>query len=325
MLEVSQLTRCYDRFTAVDNVSFTINKGEIVGLLGHNGAGKTTIMKMLSGFLEPNQGTISIEGVDLQAATKQLQQSLGYLPENLPLYAEMTVADYLDYAAELKGLTGANKFAEIKRTVQATEITEKLLAPIATLSRGYKQRVGVAQAVLGKPKLLILDEPTNGLDPTQTAHMRQLIQDIAKDAAVILSTHIMQEVDAICDRVLILNNGKLAVDETLDALRRSHFLLLSSNLTPESTQALLSPLAGIQKIDVSADSPDLSERFSYRIKIADNYVTETICAAIASAVVGASVELYQLQVEKRDLESLFRETAQNTLLTNNNEEVNNAA
>ena len=325
MLEVSQLTRRYDRFTAVDNVSFTIKKCEIVGLLGHNGAGKTTIMKMLSGFLEPNQGTIHIDGIDLQAETKQLQQNLGYLPENLPLYTEMTVADYLDYAAELKGLTGANKFAEIKRTVQATEITEKLLAPIATLSRGYKQRVGVAQAVLGKPKLLILDEPTNGLDPTQTAHMRQLIRDIAKDAAVILSTHIMQEVDAICDRVLILSNGKLAVDETLDALRRSHFLLLSSNLTPESTQTLLSPLAGIQQIDVSTDSLDQSDHFSYRIKIADEYVIETISAAIANTVVGAGAELYQLKVEKRDLESLFREAAENPALASNKKEVNDAA
>ena len=281
-------------------------------------------MNMLSGFLEPNQGTIHIDGIDLQTETKQLQQNLGYLPENLPLYAEMTVADYLDYAAELKGLTGANKFAEIKRTVQATEITEKLLAPIATLSRGYKQRVGVAQAVLGKPKLLILDEPTNGLDPTQTAHMRQLIQNIAKDAAVILSTHIMQEVDAICDRVLILSNGKLAVDETLDALRRSHFLLLSSNLTPESTQTLLSPLAGIQQIDVSTDSLDQSDHFSYRIKIADEYVIETISAAIANAVVGAGAELYQLKVEKRDLESLFREAAENPALANNKKEVNDA-
>ena len=325
MLEVSQLTRCYDRFTAVDNVSFTIKKCEIVGLLGHNGAGKTTIMKMLSGFLEPNQGTIHIDGIDLQTETKQLQQNLGYLPENLPLYPEMTVADYLDYVAELKGLTGANKFAEIKRTVQATEITEKLLAPIATLSRGYKQRVGVAQAVLGKPKLLILDEPTNGLDPTQTAHMRQLIQNIAKDAAVILSTHIMQEVDAICDRVLILSSGKLAVDETLDALRRSHFLLLSSNLTPESTQTLLSPLAGIQQIDVSTDSLDQSDHFSYRIKIADEYVIETISAAIANAVVGAGAELYQLKAEKRDLESLFREAAENPALANNKKEVNDAA
>ena len=324
MLEVSQLTRRYDRFTAVDNVSFTIKKCEIVGLLGHNGAGKTTIMKMLSGFLEPNQGTIHIDGIDLQTETKQLQQNLGYLPENLPLYPEMTVADYLDYVAELKGLTGANKFAEIKRTVQATEITEKLLAPIATLSRGYKQRVGVAQAVLGKPKLLILDEPTNGLDPTQTAHMRQLIQNIAKDAAVILSTHIMQEVDAICDRVLILSSGKLAVDETLDALRRSHFLLLSSNLTPESTQTLLSPLAGIQQIDVSTDSLDQSDHFSYRIKIADEYVIETISAAIANAVVGAGAELYQLKAEKRDLESLFREAAENPALANNKKEVNDA-
>ena len=168
MLEVDQLTRNYGTFVAVDHVSFSIQKGEIVGLLGHNGAGKTTIMKMLSGFLEPDQGSVMIDGVDLQNETKPLQQRLGYLPENLPLYPEMTVVDYLDYAADLKGLSPEVKAVEIRRAVQATEIASKAMAPIATLSRGFKQRVGVAQAILGKPNLLILDEPTNGLDPTQT-------------------------------------------------------------------------------------------------------------------------------------------------------------
>ena len=191
MLEVEQLTRLYGNFKAVDNVSFKINKGEIVGLLGHNGAGKTTIMKMLSGFIEANQGSIEIDGADIQKDLKQAQQSLGYLPENLPIYPEMIVADYLDYASEMKGLTGDAKIAEIKRVIQATDIVPKLLMPISTLSRGYKQRVGVAQAILGKPRLLILDEPTNGLDPTQTQLIRALIRNLAKDATVILSTHIL--------------------------------------------------------------------------------------------------------------------------------------
>ena len=151
MLEVRQLTRLYGDFKAVDNVSFKIKKGEIVGLLGHNGAGKTTIMKMLSGYIESNQGSIEIDDIDLQQDPKQAQRYLGYLPENLPIYPEMTVADYLDYASDMKGLKGDEKIAEIKRVIQATDIVPKLLMPISTLSRGYKQRVGVAQAILGNP------------------------------------------------------------------------------------------------------------------------------------------------------------------------------
>src|SRR5690606_25587255 len=219
MLEVSGLTRRYGDFLAVDKVSFAIGSGEIVGLLGHNGAGKTTIMKMLSGFLEPDAGTVRISGIDLAASPKEVQKHLGYLPENLPVYPDMVVADYLDYAADLKGLAGDVKRAEIARAVRETDIGDKFLAPIATLSRGYRQRVGVAQAILGKPRLLILDEPTNGLDPTQTLHMRNLIRRLAEHATVIISTHIMQEVEALCGHVLIVKGGRLVIDEKLDDLK----------------------------------------------------------------------------------------------------------
>src|SRR5690606_18308326 len=180
-----------------------------------NGAGKTTVMKMISGYLEPSAGQIFFEGKLLADHLKNLQKKIGYLPESLPVYPEMSVGEYLDYAAELKGIRGLEKQQEIKRVVKATDIAAKLIAPIATLSRGYKQRVGVAQALLGKPSLLILDEPTNGLDPQQTLQMRELIRTIAKEATVILSTHIMQEVDAICDRVLMMRGGKLVIDAKL--------------------------------------------------------------------------------------------------------------
>jgi ABC-2 type transport system ATP-binding protein len=179
MLRIEHLTRTYGNFIAVDDVSFSIKKGEIVGLLGHNGAGKTTIMKMISGYLEPNNGRIEINGLDINEEREAVQKQLGYLPETLPVYPEMSVADYLDYAASLKGLRDNIARHEIRRVIQATDISDKLLSPIATLSRGYKQRVGVAQAILGEPNLLILDEPTNGLDPTQTQHMRELIRQIA--------------------------------------------------------------------------------------------------------------------------------------------------
>jgi ABC-2 type transport system ATP-binding protein len=310
MLQVSQLSRCYDTFVAVENVSFEINQGEIVGLLGHNGAGKTTIMKMLSGYLEPNQGSIIINGVDLAIDPKTIQSELGYLPENLPVYPELRVADYLDYAADLKGLQGSNKLQEIKRVVQATEIGVKLLEPINTLSRGYKQRVGVAQAILGQPKLLILDEPTNGLDPTQTEHMRELIRDIAQQATVILSTHIMQEVDALCDRALILRNGKLAVDEKLSALRHSNHLLLHTNLDENTLRPILTALSVVDQWEMS-ENPEPAPHFHYRITLTeDGDSAAQANALVAKAIIEAGGELYQLQTEHRDLETLFREVNQ---------------
>lgn len=306
MLQVRNLTRRYGSFVAVNNTSFTIQQGEIVGLLGHNGAGKTTIMKMLSGYLEPDSGKILVDEVDIAEAAKVLQKNLGYLPENLPVYPEMVVADYLDYAAQLKGLSGENKVNEIKRAVQATDIAEKLLEPIYTLSRGFKQRVGVAQAILGRPKLLILDEPTNGLDPTQTEQMRKLILELAKEATVILSTHIMQEVDAICDRVLIINRGELVVDAKLDELRKSNRLSFACSLDRSQVVNLLAAIDGVNAADLSLVSAEDSLH-SYRLVLSDSQDHRQVCAALAKAIIGAGAELYQINSEKRDLETLFKE------------------
>ena len=300
MLEVTQLKRAYGDFVAVDAVSFRIAKGEIVGLLGHNGAGKTTVMKMLSGYLEPSAGHIQFDGLALADNSKTLQQKIGYLPESLPVYPEMSVADYLDYAAELKGLRGTAKAAEVKRVMLATDIASKLLAPIATLSRGYKQRVGVAQALLGKPSLLILDEPTNGLDPSQTLQMRELIRSIAKEATVILSTHIMQEVDALCDRVLMMRAGKLVIDAKLDQLRHSQSILLRTNLAAEPLKQHLGALDGIQALDAVAPE-------QWRLQLTEASDVRTLSAAVAKLLLAQGAELYQLQAETRDLESLFRD------------------
>lgn len=302
MLEVSGLTRSYGKFLAVDDVNFAIGKGEIVGLLGHNGAGKTTIMKMLSGYLEPDRGQVMIDGHNLADDTKAMQRNLGYLPESLPIYQEMSVADYLDYAAELKGLTGEAKRTEIRYAIQATEITERLLTPIAKLSRGLKQRVGVAQAILGKPRLLILDEPTNGLDPTQTEHMRTLIRNIAKDATVILSTHIMQEVEAICDRVLIVRAGKLAVDARLDDLRASNSLLVSSSMQLDPAKDLLQ-LPGVEKITMLDSQGSVN---SYRLSLGEAVDGDQVSAEVAKVVIEKGYLLYQLRQERQDLETLFR-------------------
>jgi ABC-2 type transport system ATP-binding protein len=226
MIEVDSLSRRYGSVTAVDQVSFTIGTNEVVGLLGHNGAGKTTVMRMLSGYLEPSGGSVEFRGRMLSEDVHAIQQQLGYLPENLPLYPDMMVADYLDYAATLKGIPRGERVAAVREALLSTDLAERALDTIDTLSRGFRQRVGVAQAILGRPGLLILDEPTNGLDPHQAEHMRHLIRRVARSATVILSTHIMQEVEVTCDRVLILRNGRLVLDQRLEALRESRTLFL---------------------------------------------------------------------------------------------------
>ena len=313
MISVKNLARAYGDFLAVDGVSFDISDGEIVGLLGHNGAGKTTIMKMLSGYLEPSAGAISIDGIDLADDPQAVQARLGYLPENLPVYPDMAVADYLDYAATLKGLEGVTLQQAIRRAVQDTELQGKLLEPINTLSRGYRQRVGVAQALLGSPRVLILDEPTNGLDPTQTQHMRELIQTLAQQATVILSTHIMQEVDAICDRVLILNAGKLVVDQRLDTLRNIGNLLVKTSL---DANGLRQALPG-RIISEAGDS--------LRVSLDSAADSDAVAASIARAIADAGAELYQLVPERRDLEAVFREVSQDSSHSAAGEDSRNAA
>ena len=188
MIRAENLTRKYGDFTAVSNASFAIEKGEIVGLLGHNGAGKTTIMKMLTGYLEPTSGTVTIDGKELEGSRQDVQKRIGYLPENCPLYSEMTVIDYLEYVATLRAIPEDKVSSRVREAILRTELTEKATNTINTLSRGYRQRVGVAQAIIHEPDFLILDEPTNGLDPSQIHEMRSLVKSIAEHSTVILST-----------------------------------------------------------------------------------------------------------------------------------------
>lgn len=303
MITVDHVSRRYGQFTAVNNVSFTIGHGEIVGLLGHNGAGKTTIMKMLTGYLEPSEGRITIGEYDIENQSKAAQRLIGYLPENLPIYPEMTVADYLYFAARMRGVAGSEVDNAVRTAIARTDLGSKAFDPIATLSRGYKQRVGVAQAIIHQPKLLILDEPTNGLDPHQTQQMRELILNLANDATVILSTHIMQEVDALCDRALILRNGKLVVDEKLATLRNSNTLLLTTDAAPEALQAVISRLP-FDRCDVG-ESRDGQNHYTLHAR-GESALPE--CAsALAEQLIGSGHRLFALTPHQRDLESLFRE------------------
>jgi ABC-2 type transport system ATP-binding protein len=307
MIDVESLTRYYGKNPAVQQVSFSIDERQIVGLLGHNGAGKTTVMKMLSGYLEPSGGRVRIGGKDLETHAREIQQRLGYLPENLPVYPEMSIADYLDYAAHLKGLRGEAKRRSIRYSVDATELGGRYFDPIGQLSRGFKQRVGVAQAILGEPEFLILDEPGNGLDPEQNEHMRKLIRELASRATVILSTHIMQEVHALCDRVLVLSNGELALDAPLARLRESHHLLLTASDEANNLPALLGRLPQINVLEVrEADEGKLSLRLSLHPGTA----MDTAASNIARAVIESGARLFALNPEQRDLEDVFREAIQ---------------
>ncbi len=304
MIEVRSLTRRYGKTTAVDGVSFSIGKNEIVGLLGHNGAGKTTIMRMLSGYLEPSAGTIVIDGIALADNRLSIQRELGYLPESLPVYQDMMVADYLHYAATIKGVAPEQRYQAVRQAIVATDLGKRALDPVATLSRGLKQRVGVAQAIIGKPRLLILDEPTNGLDPQQTDHMRRLIQRLARQATVILSTHIMQEVDAICDRVLVLRHGKLALDNRLDTLRQSRTLLLRTDNSVDSLAAYLRKMPQVEALQQQADGEGRSR---YTLTLRETADMDTAANNLARCVIEAGARLYQLRPVVKGLETVFHE------------------
>ena len=304
MIEVHSLSRRYGKTIAVEEVSFQIDNNEIVGLLGHNGAGKTTIMRMLSGYLEPSGGSVSIGGLELAGNTHRVQQQLGYLPENLPVYPDMMVADYLDYAATLKGIGKAQRFQAVRQAIAATDLSQRALDTVSTLSRGLRQRVGVAQAILGKPRLLILDEPTNGLDPGQTEHMRGLIRKLARQATVILSTHIMQEVDAVCDRVLVLRQGRLALDQRLDQLHHSRTLMLRTSAAGQTLTTYLRRLPQIASLLEQGERDGMSQ---YVLTLHDRAEADTAANNVAQCVVKAGAQLYQLQAVVKDLDTVFRE------------------
>ncbi len=296
MIEANNLVRRYGEFAAVDDVSFNISPGEVVGLLGHNGAGKSTIMKMLTGYLGPTAGEVRVDGISVQAEPLSVQARMGYLPENLPIYPEMTVAEYLSFAAQLRGLKPRDV---VPQAVARTQLKEKVLDRLDTLSRGYKQRVGVAQAILHNPKFLILDEPSNGLDPNQIQQMRGLIRQLAEQATVILSTHIMQEVSAVCDRAIIIRNGKIAIDERLADLRRSNHLRVRSLANAgDPLGGALAPLAFVRHSH--QESPGL-----WHVEV-DREVDQA-AADISRALIAAELPVYEISPITRDLEVIFKE------------------
>ena len=307
LIEARQLRRTYGAVEALRGVDFTIGAGEIVGLLGPNGAGKTTTMKVLTSWLAPTSGSATVCGCDVLTDPMGVRRAIGYLPEGAPAHEEQTVRAWLQFAGELRGLGRAERARALQKVTESCGLSGRLDQTIGTLSRGYRQRVGLAAALLHEPKVLILDEPTTGLDPNQVVEIRNLIRDLGRTRTVLLSTHILAEVQATCDRVLILNDGELVADDRVEALARAgegqvlHLAIGAGKVVaePEVLASELAAIEGVEAVDVEPPT-DAHVRFAIRAR-AD--VRE---AVYRWAVAGGHV-LVELTVEQRDLESVFRE------------------
>ncbi len=248
MINVRNITKRYGAIEALSGVSFDIRPGEIVGLLGPNGAGKSTAIKIITGFLHPDDGMVEIDGQDVLADLHAVQAMIGYLSENTPLYPELSVQAYLKMTAELRDIPDSNFVGLLSNAVYGTGLQDYLTRPIASLSKGLRQRVGLAQAILHKPRFLILDEPTVGLDPTQTVEARALIKQLAQESTVLFSSHILSEVEAICDRVVIIINGEVKADQSLRELRMSNDATLVLQSDAEGIDATLTKIEGVKQV-----------------------------------------------------------------------------
>ncbi len=304
MIEVEGLTRKYGDLVAVDDVSFSIGRGEVVGLLGHNGAGKTTIMRMLTGYIEPTKGSVVIDGMPLYEARLSIQRKIGYLSENAPLYPDMSVVRYLEYVADLRGVPRAGRAAVLRRALERTWLLDRALDPVGTLSKGYKQRLGVAQAIVHEPEILILDEPTNGLDPAQIFQMRSLVRDLSENVTIIVSTHILQEVEAVCERVIIMVQGRIAVDARLSELQQSHRLVVGLGNPSDDAAERLGDIPGVGVV-TPAEGP---RGESYGLEL--QAPVDEVAPGVAREAVERGWDLFRMSEEARTLETVFREVGE---------------
>ena len=265
MIEVKNVTKKYGNNTAVDNITFEVKDGEVVGFLGPNGAGKSTTMNMITGFIEPTQGKIIVNGNDISKKTKKAKRQIGYMPENVPLYYELTVKEFVTYMAELKFVKRKDRKEEVQRVLRETGLEEVQKKLIRNLSRGYKQRVSMAGALVGNPDVIILDEPTVGLDPKQITEIRNLIKELGKKHTVILSTHILSEVSQICERVVIINKGKIIAVDTPENLEKmtkeKNGICITVEDPKNNMRNLKDKIPQIEKIDMIKDNEDGTKQF----------------------------------------------------------------
>ena len=302
MIHASNLTKRYADRTAIDGLNFEVKKGEIVGFLGPNGAGKSTTMKILTGYMPATEGTVTVAGYDVFESPLEVKRSVGYLPETPPVYKEMTVRDYLDFAARLHGVEKQGLRAAIDRAIEQTHLGEVQGRLIGNLSKGYRQRVGLAQALVHNPPVLILDEPTVGLDPKQIIEIRNLIRGLASERTVILSTHILPEVQATCSRVIVINQGRIVAQDSLDRLtarlqQGKTFNLMVRNRSSQALEVLRS-IPGIKSV---AEAPQSSELVTIEVRPEATDIRDQIIETAVKQQMG----VLEFFAEKLSLEDVF--------------------
>ncbi len=311
MIEIKNLTKIFGNRKVVDNISFTVGKGEILGFLGPNGAGKSTTMRMITGFLPSSSGTAAIGGCDIAADSLAARKKIGYLPENAPVYPDMTVSGYLNFCAGIRGFRGADKSRIIAETIAKCFLGEVVHQTINTLSKGFKQRVCFAQSILHDPKYLILDEPTDGLDPNQKHEVRQMIHQMSESKTVILSTHILDEVEALCTRAIIIADGKIVVDDTPAGLKSrsakhgSVFIRLSG-IEQGAIEQCLGKIEGVVSIEIEKSGPQ-----TLGVRIYPQSPDAAVAGKIMSALNNARLIPETLFVEQGRLDDVFRSITAN--------------
>ncbi|WP_304016867.1 gliding motility-associated ABC transporter ATP-binding subunit GldA [Nonlabens dokdonensis] len=297
-IEVSKVSKYYGQQKALDEVSFSIKAGEIVGFLGPNGAGKSTMMRILTTYLNANEGTAAVNGHDVVEEQREVQNSIGYLPENNPLYPDMYVKEYLSFSADVFKLTDSKK--RIDEVIEETGLTSHMGKKIQELSKGYKQRVGLANALLHEPKVLILDEPTTGLDPNQLVEIRQLIRKVGQKTTILLSTHIMQEVEAMCDRVIIINKGKIVADDYLKNLKSDAAQIIEVEFDYKVEPELLNRIDRVREVTDLVNSPGFIYSLRFETK-------EDMRSAVFDFAHDNELKILSLNKRNKNLETMFTE------------------
>ena len=304
MIEVKNVTKKYGSFTAVDNISFEIKEGEIIGLLGPNGAGKSTTMNMLTGFIEQTEGDIIIDGYNMLKRSKKAKREIGYMPEGVPLYSDLTVKEFVTYMSELKKVDRSVRKEKVQKVIEETGLKDVQKKLIKNLSRGYKQRTSMAGALVGEPKILILDEPTVGLDPKQITEIRSLIKELGKTHTVILSSHILSEVSQICNKVIIINKGKIVAIDTPENLEASVTTNNNIYLTIEDPDNKINEMKekikGIKDIKLVSENDDGTKHYCIESED-DTDLRKTIFAEFAKE----NITIYEMKKESVTLEDAF--------------------
>jgi ABC-2 type transport system ATP-binding protein len=306
MIALSGLTKKFGPILAVDDINLTVNRGEVVGFLGPNGAGKTTTMRMVTGFLPPSAGTAEVCGFDVVNDPISVKQKIGYVPEGAPLYDDMTPKQFLTFIAGIRGIVGAEVNKRIDEVVEKVQLRDMLNRPIETLSKGYKRRVALAQAMLHDPEVLILDEPTDGLDPNQKDQVRNLINEMAQDKAIVISTHILEEVEAVCTRAVIIASGKLVFDGTPEDMERKSYLFnaVSIRLKEDHVEKAISAILGLENVKAVEDVIRIDGIADLLILPNEERV---IISDVSECIRTSAIDVEEVRAERGDMFEVFHQ------------------